>query len=573
MEKEYVIGLNKIEDTAQFWKDVETITNLDNVPNRAIEVANPRSGSNRLTHYYLTDEEAEMIRQDERVYVVEIPADQRDDIQIGLNDFQYANFTRKNNFSGNYNPDSMDGGGTVNAVGSAQNWGLLQSRFTTTGPWDNLDNPPTTSSFNISGSYYYTLDGTGVDIVIQDSGIVANHPEWQDKEGNSRLQEIDWYTASGISGSQPSGFYTDYNGHGTHVTGTAAGKNYGWGKNARIYSQKLAGLEGGEDPNTGIPIADAFDTIRLWHLNKSGSRPTVVNMSWGYSYQFLRQEATDFYYRGTEYENIDGISNPPFGYGIMGWYLGASGYAKLNTRVSSVDIDIEEMIDAGIHVVIAAGNLATKIETEGGTDYYNQLRQYYPNSPYPVQSINYHQGASPYSDKAIMVGALDSYYYPTGSANLTTSIPISRKAWYSNCGPGVDIYAPGSDIMSAMSITHSGDYTTSTYYENGDYKQGILSGTSMASPQVVGMASLMLQISPNTSPEALKSTMLAKAHTHMISGSISGNIYDGYPYSWFSDQNSGSMEQNKVLYNYLGQNPTAVKLTGNLSVSATLTTI
>ena len=43
-------------------------------------VANRRVGSNRLTHYYLTEEEAELIRQDKRVYCVEIPADQRDDI-------------------------------------------------------------------------------------------------------------------------------------------------------------------------------------------------------------------------------------------------------------------------------------------------------------------------------------------------------------------------------------------------------------------------------------------------------------------------------------------------------------
>ena len=574
MEKEYVIGLNRGVDTFQFWKDVETITNLDNIPNRAVEVANARSGSNRLTHYYLTDEEAEIIRQDERVYVVEIPADQRDDIQIGLNSFQSSNFTRFNNFTGSYDPDDSNGYGDFefDATGSAKNWGLLQSRFITTGPWtSSISGPPTSASFDTSGSYYYNLDGTGVDVVIQDSGIQADHPEFQDENGNSRLQEINWYTESGISGTQPANLYTDYDGHGTHCAGIAVGKTFGWGKNARIYAQKLAGLEGDDDPGTGIPIADAFDTIKLWHANKSGSRPTVVNMSWGYGATPLRSDINNYIYRGTSYTS----GNQQFSYGIMGWFLGPTNRASINVRVSSVDIDIEEMIDAGIHVVIAAGNRGTKIEVEGGTDYYNRIQDIQDPGPPPLILINlaYHQGSSPYSENAIIVGAIDAYYYPTGSANLNTSIPISRKAYYSNCGPGVDIYAPGSQIMSAMSITHSANYTTADYYEDGDYKQGNLSGTSMASPQVAGMASLMLQISPNTPPNQLKSTMLAKAHTHMISGSIGGNIYDSYPYSWFSDQNSGSMEQNKVLYNYLGQNPIPYKLTGPLTISANLTTV
>ena len=52
-------------------------------------------------------------------------------------------------------------------------------------------------------------------------------PEWQDPDG-PRLQQIDWFAESEYSGTQPTNFYTDTNGHGTHCIGTMAGKYFGW---------------------------------------------------------------------------------------------------------------------------------------------------------------------------------------------------------------------------------------------------------------------------------------------------------------------------------------------------------
>ena len=521
MEKEYVIGLNRNVDTEQFWKDVETITNLDNIPNRAVEVANARYGSERLTHYFLTEEEAEMIRQDERVYCVEIPPDQRDDISIELKAIQPSG--SDNQFS--KTPDS-DGNDFVDATGSFKNWGLVRHKSLT----NNYG-----TSFTNNESYTYTLDGEGVDVVIQDSGIQADHPEFTDADGNSRVQQIDWYTVSGISGTQPSGFYTDYDGHGTHCAGITAGKTFGFAKGARIYAQKLDGLQGGSDPNSGIPTADAFDTIRLWHANKSGSRPTVVNMSWGYGTQ-VGAGASSITWRGTTYTS----GNPAVDYGLA-TFDNSNPWAH-ETRVSSVDVEIQEMIDAGIHVIIAAGNRNYKCEVTGGVDYDNYFT-------FSGTNYYYHRGSSPYDDEAIKVGSISYLSYDANT---------DQKSNFSNAGPAVDIYAAGHFIISSLSDTNV--HTEGVYYNDENYKQGVLNGTSMAAPQVAGVIALMCQANPKATPSSIKSSLLAKAGDAFLTGSATNDYTD--------DSTMGG--DNKVLFNPFSQTPEPGNVTGIESLSTNL---
>jgi subtilisin family serine protease len=438
MEREYIVVLNKDVNYDQFWNEMENVSSTDGfVPNRRVDIVNERPGSLRSCHYALTNEEAEILRSDSRIYSVEIPPQQRDDIEIVKNITQVGDFTK-----------------TTSGSGSFINWGLRRCI--------DYNNPYGTST-TVSGGYNYLYDGTGVDIVIQDSGLQVDHPEFTDALGNSRVQQINWYTASGLPGTQSANHYRDFDGHGTHCAGIAAGKNYGWAKNSRIFSVKVSGLEGSGDSGTGISVTDCFDVIKLWHINKpidpttGYKRPTVVNMSWGY---------------GTSYSNIDGgnYRGTPWAgnlretsYGMIG--VNISGVFRHNVRVGSVDADLDELISAGVIVCISAGNSFDKIDLPGGLDYDN----YY--NKIGVGNTYYHRGSSPYSTSAIIVGSIDSTVY---SANL------DQKSTFSSHGPGVSIMAPGSNIMSASSNTN--DYGASDYHLNPAFKQMNISGTSMASP-------------------------------------------------------------------------------------------
>lgn len=468
--REYNVILKKDIDYDEFWNDMESDTDGGRlyIPNRAVQYTNERPTSLRQCWYLLTDEEAEQLKLDERVFDVEIPPEHRTDIVIGKKAIQSGNFTK-----------------TTSDSGTFLNWGLIRC--------NSLTNIYGNSS-STTENYNYTLTGDGVDVVIQDSGLQIDHPEFNDENGNTRVQQINWFNASGVSGTQSVNHYRDYDGHGTHVASTAAGLTYGWAKKARIFAQKLDGLEGSGDEGTGISISLAFDCIKGWHNNKSADpktgvkRPTVVNMSWGYSTSI--GTISSITYRGTTYTSPSD-STAANSYGL----IGATSFGRrANVRISSVDTDIQEMIDAGIIVCIAAGNGSHKIDVVGGTDYNNSFND--------GSTKFYHRGFSPYDDEAIIVGNVDSTVFDASN---------DQKATSSEAGPGVTIYAPGTNIMGACSATNA--FADEPYYLNSSYRQMNISGTSMATPQVAGVCALLLEANPKLTPAQVRSALLANAGT------------------------------------------------------------
>jgi subtilisin family serine protease len=89
---------------------------------------------------------------------------------------------------------------------------------------------------------------------------------------------------------------------------------------------------------------------------------------------------------------------------------------------------------------------------------------------------------------------------------VAASDPTDAPAPWSNHGSCVDLYAPGVAITSAWPTSATATAT--------------LSGTSMASPHVAGVAALYLQSAPSAPPAAVSSAVLAMATQDAVSTSL-----------------------------------------------------
>lgn len=108
-------------------------------------------------------------------------------------------------------------------------------------------------------------------------------------------------------------------------------------------------------------------------------------------------------------------------------------------------------------------------------------------------------------------------------ANAPNAITVSaadssfRVASFANYGAGVDVFAPGVNVLSS--------------YIGGNSATASLSGTSMATPHTAGLAAYLMGLENLTSPAAVTNRIKALAVTGKVTGTLSGSpnvfIYNG----------------------------------------------
>ena len=484
----YVVTLKNRDDLEKFYADMKS-------DGYKLSLKRPIS---RSTHYYMSDLQAQNLREDSRVLAVERrPQDvgavrKPNALQSNTPWVMSGNFRKRGTFVANdYDWGKLHSGGT-DAQRRKGAWGYGDDTTTPTGAGSSFETD-VLEIFN---------DGRHVDIVTCDNTVSFDCAEWNSSvwnPGQTRFVQYDWYGQlnqyiSSIDDdsvtipSPPYGNYVDNatntKSHGTHCTGTIAGTHYGWAKEANIYAlQVLSGHTG----TVAVPYLLEFDYLRAFHKYKpvnplTGRRnPTVTNHSWGYGYDFTEDFAngwsiddiTSITWRGTTYNS----SNPnPSGWSFDG--LAADfgfrySHNEIPLSVAAVNADVEDAVEDGVIIIAAASNdnimVVPQIDPDTGTthvDYNNSVLLAHNNNSY-----YYNRGGSPGCAKgAICVGSISTY-------------KDFRRSGFSNYGPRVDVYAPGSAIVSA----YNQDGTADSKYGGAPNYFRAIGGTSMATPQIAGM--------------------------------------------------------------------------------------
>ncbi|WP_252178216.1 S8 family peptidase [Endozoicomonas sp. 4G] len=265
--------------------------------------------------------------------------------------------------------------------------------------------------------YHKDLDGnivSGYDFISQ--SWMANDGDGRDSNATDSGDAITTAGACGSANGKPvPSSPTESSWHGTHVSGTiAAESNNGSGVagvawNAKVMPLRALGRCGGY-------TSDIIDAMRwaagldVYGMTRNNNPVKVINMSLG-----------------------------GYSYGCPRSYQSA----------------INEVVAAGVTVVVAAGNGSTRA----------------------------------------------TYATPANCENVITVGSVNRsgnRSWYSNFGRHVDISAPGGETRyyqdGVLSTANAG--TTSATQDNYEYHQG----TSMAAPHVAGVAALIYSINPQITP-------------------------------------------------------------------------
>jgi serine protease AprX len=336
----------------------------------------------------------------------------------------------------------------------------------------NAADETTDQAIGATSAWNSGFNGAGVTVAVIDSGVNDNHPDLQGPNGSRVLYHQDF---TGTPTTNSSSAQYDLYGHGTHVAGIIGGNG---------------ALSGGQ--YQGVAPGVTFVDLRALDQNGAGSDSTVIA-----AIQAAISLQSTYNIR---------VINLSLGRGI--------GESYTQDPLCQA---VEQAWQSGIMVVVAAGN-------------YGRL------------SINGSNGFG-----TITAPGNDPYVLTVGAtkSNGSASPNAETKASYSSKGPTTydhvvkpDIMAPGNDIVSlaALGATLEAGYpqelVTGTDGKNDYFK---LSGTSMATPAVVGAVALMLQEQPTLTPDQMKARLMKTASKMNIFGLVSTTAYVPHLLQSFTD--------------------------------------
>ena len=495
-EKIYIVTLHSREDLEGFYDDME-----DN--GFRLNMKRPIS---RNTHYWMTDEQAEQLKQDPRVWDVDLRPEDKGIYPkrcVTPTDDQVSREIQGSFWKGSgidtLNSKPWGLSHTIDAQGVHRGKGQFGS---VGGSYDQY--VAAIASDDYEGAWG---DGRHVDIVVCDDPVSYDCGDWMGFAG-SRFVQYQWFNELNTEVSSidddgetlPTGSitYPDHTNnpeyHGNHVAGTCAGNYYGLANEANIYSLQILGtMLSGQT----LPTLLLYDYLRAFHRKKpinpvtGYKNPTISNHSWGYSTETsLESEfpngiaignVLEVNYRGVQYN----ASNPnPSGWSMSGLEIDF-GIAPLKWSIpvslTSVNADVEDAIEDGIVVIGAAGNDNFHVVPQGDQDYNNFVifQGYIGNAP-----VYFNRGMSPCAaPNAIMVGSLGA------DAQF-------KRSTFTNFGPRIDVFAPGTRVLStwANPSVIAGGYAGIGFVDakyGGNNWMYPISGTSMASPLIASVAAMV----------------------------------------------------------------------------------
>jgi len=569
------------------WKEIHDYiiedNNIDNIPNRKIDCTSEMKCSPKRSVYEMSPAEAEVLKKHPKVEWVLRSAlyneyeleqrkyDQEFDSHLTTDRFKVPIRNRR---------ESVSGGGNPGPTLDFTQWGLWRhsNRFNVYGP-----NP------EVPAEIYYTLTGKDVDIVIMDTGVRWDHPEFLKPgftsvpnnlacEDYTRVRDIlihgqsepgyqiNW-AAEGLIAPGTSTLtnytvesallmekgYPSYpysiSWHGSHVAGTAAGNQFGHAFEGNIWTIACVDRSdcGWSNPS------DGFDYIKVWHKNKpinpktGRKNPTIVNGSWGFRQFFASASNYTATERGQTFPKsaMSSTACPSVywmsTFGSNKQFTSVQTYGQAEADEAFADPDCQDIV-----WVFAAGNSDDKQEIPAGIDYDNQIVT--ANFVYAEGYSNYYNrcGTPAFTrqdkeDAAIVVGSID--------VSTQGGTDQERTSSFSNRGPAIDVWAGGSNILSPYNAGY-GDP------RNGSFYNYAISGTSMATPQVCGVLALYLESNPGSTRAQARKWLFDHGSVEMPETAFydpfqSNNATDS---SYWGNTYSLKSSRRRILYNPFANN-------------------